>query len=214
LEPQGGVIRVLVVAHSAVLRTRLETSLARRPDVLVAGSAEWPPANGVAEREADVVLLVLERGDEPRLDQPSGRAPAAPRLVVVGPDPMEQWAAAALRRGARAVLPLDASSAELGAMLDAVAAGLAVMPPALAAGPPARANRRLGADKSPQPLTPREVEILELLASGLGNKAIAARLGISGHTVKTHVVSLFEKLEVSTRAEAVAAGVRRGILML
>jgi DNA-binding CsgD family transcriptional regulator len=65
-----------------------------------------------------------------------------------------------------------------------------------------------------QPLSQRELEILGLLAAGLGNKAVAARLGISGHTVKTHVMSLFEKLGVSTRAEAVAAGVRRGILML
>lgn len=63
-------------------------------------------------------------------------------------------------------------------------------------------------------LTNREREILALLADGLANKQIAARLGISKNTVKTHIELLFDKLAVSTRAEAVATGVRRGLLLL
>ena len=63
-------------------------------------------------------------------------------------------------------------------------------------------------------LTNREREILALLADGLGNKQIAARLGISTNTVKTHLELLFEKIGVSSRAEAVATGVRRGLLLL
>jgi DNA-binding NarL/FixJ family response regulator len=63
-------------------------------------------------------------------------------------------------------------------------------------------------------LTNRERETLALLAEGLGNKQIAARLGISTNTVKTHLELLFEKLGVSSRAEAVATGVRRGLLLL
>lgn len=63
-------------------------------------------------------------------------------------------------------------------------------------------------------LTNREHEILALLADGLGNKQIAARLGISTNTVKTHLELLFEKLGVSSRAEAVASGVKRGLLLL
>jgi len=63
-------------------------------------------------------------------------------------------------------------------------------------------------------LTSREREILGLLADGMGNKQIAARLGISTNTVKTHLELLFDKLEVSSRAEAVATGVRRGLLLL
>jgi two-component system nitrate/nitrite response regulator NarL len=63
-------------------------------------------------------------------------------------------------------------------------------------------------------LTSREREILALLADGLPNKQIAARLGISTNTVKTHLELLFEKLGVSSRAEAVATGVRRGLLLL
>jgi DNA-binding CsgD family transcriptional regulator len=65
-----------------------------------------------------------------------------------------------------------------------------------------------------QPLTGREIEILGLLAEGLGNKAIAGRLGISEHTVKSHLTSVFAKLDVSTRAEAVASAARLGLIML
>ncbi|MDP9277992.1 MAG: LuxR C-terminal-related transcriptional regulator, partial [Gemmatimonadota bacterium] len=63
-------------------------------------------------------------------------------------------------------------------------------------------------------LSNREREILALLADGLANKQIAARLGISKNTVKTHLELLFDKLGVSSRAEAVATGVRRGLLLL
>ncbi len=63
-------------------------------------------------------------------------------------------------------------------------------------------------------LTNREREVLALLADGLANKQIAARLGISANTVKTHMELLFEKLGVSSRAEAVATGVRQGLLLL
>jgi DNA-binding CsgD family transcriptional regulator len=74
---------------------------------------------------------------------------------------------------------------------------------------------RLGAEALVESvLTNREREILALLADGLANKQIAARLGISTNTVKTHLELLFEKLGVSSRAEAVASGVRRGLLLL
>jgi DNA-binding CsgD family transcriptional regulator len=86
----------------------------------------------------------------------------------------------------------------------------------------ARAGGNLPSIERPSPddtiggtvLTNREREILALLADGLGNKQIAARLGISTNTVKTHLELLFEKLGVSSRAEAVATGVKRGLLLL
>jgi len=75
--------------------------------------------------------------------------------------------------------------------------------------------RRARSDASGEAtLTNREHEILALLADGLGNKQIAARLGISTNTVKTHLELLFEKLDVSSRAEAVARGIKRGLLLL
>ena len=64
------------------------------------------------------------------------------------------------------------------------------------------------------PLTPRELEVLRMIADGLGNKQIAARLAISEHTVKFHVGSVFAKTHASTRAEAVMIGARRGLIVL
>jgi DNA-binding NarL/FixJ family response regulator len=65
-----------------------------------------------------------------------------------------------------------------------------------------------------QALTPREIEVLQMLGSGLGNKAIAKKLNISEHTVKFHISSIFQKLDVSTRTEAATVGVRLGLIML
>jgi DNA-binding CsgD family transcriptional regulator len=65
-----------------------------------------------------------------------------------------------------------------------------------------------------QQLTPREIEVLGMLAEGLGNKTIARRLGISEHTVKFHVGSILAKLDASSRTEAVTLGARRGLIML
>lgn len=85
---------------------------------------------------------------------------------------------------------------------------------ARAAPPLQPASIRIGNDTGATPLSGREQQILALLADGLVNKQIAARLGISTNTVKTHLELLFEKLGVATRAEAVATGVKRGLLLL
>jgi DNA-binding NarL/FixJ family response regulator len=66
----------------------------------------------------------------------------------------------------------------------------------------------------PEPLTRREREVLQMLASGLGNKLIAARLVISEHTVKFHVASILGKLGAGSRTEAVSIGIRRGLVLL
>ena len=63
-------------------------------------------------------------------------------------------------------------------------------------------------------LTPRELEVFAMLAEGAGNKAIAWKLGISEHTVKFHVASIMSKLSATSRTEAVAIGIRRGLIML
>jgi len=69
-------------------------------------------------------------------------------------------------------------------------------------------------DPSDQTLTPREIEVLRMVAEGLGNKEIASRLGISDHTVKFHISSIFAKLGASSRTEAVTVGIRQGLIMV
>jgi DNA-binding NarL/FixJ family response regulator len=127
-------------------------------------------------------------------------------VIALLDDPVAQ-APAALRAGARAVLRRDASPAELVAAIEAVAAGLVVLHPQAVPRP-------APSPSAAEPLTRREREILTLLADGLGNKVIAARLGISDHTVKAHVGAIFDKLHVGTRAEAVALGLRLGLIAL
>jgi two-component system, NarL family, nitrate/nitrite response regulator NarL len=106
------------------------------------------------------------------------------------------------------VLPRAAPAAQLDAALRAVVAGLIVRAPRLEPR-----NGFHGADDAPA-LTPREVEILTLVGQGLTNKAIARRLGISVHTVKFHLEALFLKLEATSRAEALAKGLRGGVIEL
>jgi two-component system, NarL family, response regulator YdfI len=108
----------------------------------------------------------------------------------------------ALRSGVRGVISFDATWHEIEAAVHAVDAGLVVL-----SEPPI-------AEELVEPLTERELELLDLLAEGISNKLIAHRLSISEHTVKTHVASIFAKLGVSSRTEAVSQAIRRGLVML
>ena len=122
-----------------------------------------------------------------------------------------------VRTGVRGVLSPQPTAEELESALRAIEDGLVVMDPAVMEEVPQRAGAPRAAEALSvpvQPLTPREVDVLNALAEGLGNKQIAARLEISEHTVKTHLAAIFEKLETSNRTEAVMRGARLGLLLL
>ena len=104
------------------------------------------------------------------------------------------------------ILGREVSARQLDLAVRAVAAGLLVRVPGL----PVAGG--FGAAEEAPPLTPRETEILTLVGEGMSNKAVARRLGISVHTVKFHLEALFAKLDATSRAEAVAKGLRGGIL--
>jgi DNA-binding NarL/FixJ family response regulator len=107
------------------------------------------------------------------------------------------------------------SSAELIATLRAVTSGLIVLHPSVVeALVPAAVPTSGQVAELAEPLTKREREVLQMLAAGLGNKEIAARLNISDHTAKFHVGSILGKLGAATRAEAVTLGIRRGLVLL
>ena len=206
--------RVLIVARSAVERAGLEALLGADDAIEVAGAIA-PGAEAVARAidraGPDVVLVALDGDDE---GLPAGLAGegAHPAVVAVVDDALA--ALELLRAGVRAVLPRRASAAEILAAVGATPAGLVVLhPDALDAFGPAPAAPRAG-PSTKEPLTPREREVLEMLAEGFGNKEIASRLGISDHTVKFHIASIFTKLDASTRTEAVTVGIRRGLIML
>ena len=112
--------------------------------------------------------------------------------------------------GASAVLPRGVDAPALGAALAAVLEGLTVSDPTLE--PPS--GEPLDLDDMGESLTPRELEVLRLIAEGLSNKAIAARLGIRESTVKDHVNSLLDKLGAQSRTEAVTLALRRGLIAI
>jgi two-component system, NarL family, nitrate/nitrite response regulator NarL len=111
--------------------------------------------------------------------------------------------------GQAGILPRDAWPAQIDAALRAAAAGLIVRSALL----PRPAFGAYPSEDAPL-LTPREIEVLAAIDDGLSNKEVALRLGISPHTVKFHVEALFDKLDVTSRAEAVHKGLKRGLIDL
>jgi DNA-binding NarL/FixJ family response regulator len=151
-----------------------------------------------------------------------------PALVVIGAE-REEWLREALRAGlVQAALPGAASSGEIISAVVAVSNGLialdaetfaAVLSPATSAvddltGAQPYDERLPSVEPVHDALTPREREVLEMLAEGLSNKEIAWRMKISEHTVKFHIASIFGKLGASTRTEAVMQGIRQGLVMM
>jgi DNA-binding NarL/FixJ family response regulator len=210
------VTRVLVAARHPVLRAGLEAVLSASPALEAVGLAAR--ASGLADlvsaSAAEVVILAADVEDEWFQELLHGGPGASVAVVLLTEDPGGQHAVDALRAGARAVLPADAAPAEIVAAVEAAASGLVVLHPDVLESI-AQAVAAPAAAASPgQSLTPREAEVLAMLAEGLGNKEIAWRLKISEHTVKFHVSSIFAKLGASSRTEAVTLGVRRGLIFI
>jgi len=122
----------------------------------------------------------------------------------------------ALRAGVKAVLPSGLTGPEIIAAIEAAAAGLVVMHGSDIESllPAASTLSRGGSEALVEALTQREIEVLGLLAGGLGNKEIASRLDISEHTVKFHVASIMGKLGAASRTEAVTLGIRHGLILI
>ena len=204
--------RVVIVGDTALAAARVEAMLRGDPrlDVRVLNPAAIPRLE--TERQPAIVVLVGSAQSTGRvLDTLAGVARTR-AIVMLTARPRDAWTTRARRHGVRAVLPHDATSEELSAAVAATAAGLLVVhPDALSVTTAASTPPHAEPDGT---LTPRELEILEMMAEGLSNRAIAARLKISRHTVKFHVGAILTRLGARTRAEAVTVGVRQGLLAL
>ena len=211
-------IRVFIVAASPLARSGLGNLLAAGGASVVGSSASLESLLAqIGEIESDAVLLDAS-GDnaEAALDALNASGLVTETTVIFLTDSSRpEWTAEALRAGVRAILPSEVSAGQLAAALRATIAGLVVMHPAeISAALPAVSVARSSFAELTEPLTPREREVLQMLASGLVNKEIAAKLSISEHTVKFHVASILGKLGASTRTEAVSLGIRRGLVLL
>jgi two-component system, NarL family, response regulator YdfI len=212
------VIRVLIGANSEVVRAGLASLLTADRMFQVVGTFSLDTAlTRFEDLEPGVVLLDLEAPPDESMSAAieSGGVPVTSVLVILTEDP-ENMAAEVLTSGARAILPRDATPEEIVVAIQAAAAGLVALHPDVFDFMLSRfrPGRQSELDPSSQILTPREIEVLRMIAEGLGNKEIASRLGISDHTVKFHISSIFVKLGASSRTEAVTVGIRQGLIMV
>ncbi len=211
-------IRVFIVAASPLIRAGLQSMLADSRFDIVGSAADLESLSGqFVDVEPDVVLVEAATYAQEELLNALEVAELAQEypVILLSQQPKTAWLSKALRAGVRAVLPRDIAPEQLRAALETAAAGLVVIHPSeLDTVLSATVGPSVPLDELLESLTRREREVLQMLAAGLANKEIAARLAISDHTVKFHVASILGKLGASTRTEAVSAGIRRGLVML
>jgi DNA-binding NarL/FixJ family response regulator len=209
-----GAISVFIVAASPLARAGLETLLGTR-SVKVAGNA--PSLGDVAKARgtADVVLVDSAGTAHGTLLDSILTSGLASRVSVVlladivSPEALDEM----YRAGVKAVLPGGTSPNQLLAALFAAAHGLVAVLPLKGISARSPASRVLRAvNEMRKPLTRREREVLQCLAAGHSNKEVAGRLGVSERTAKFHVASIISKLGATTRTDAVAMGIRRGLV--
>jgi DNA-binding NarL/FixJ family response regulator len=214
-------LRVLLVDDHALVRRGFRLILETAGDITVVGEAADGQAalHAVERHDPDVVLMDIRM---PNLDgiaatrRLAGRGQTRPRILVLTTYDLDEYVYDALRAGASGFLLKDTPPEQLAPAVRVVAAGDALLAPSVTrrlietfARHPARA-----ADPTPQPsaLTEREREVLRLLARGLSNSEIAARLSVSDTTVKTHLSNVFNKLSLRDRVQAVVYAYESGLI--
>ena len=212
-------IRILIADDQELVRTGFRVVLDAEPDLEVVGEA----ADGLAALDAaetlkpDVVLMDIRM---PNLDgieatRRLAAADGAPRVLILTTFDLDDYVYEALRAGASGFLLKDARADELRQAIRMVAAGDALLSPAITRRLIESYTRRPPTTAHPAPLaelTPRELEVLRLLARGLSNAEIARALIVGDATVKTHVARIFSKLNLHDRAQAVVLAYETGLV--
>lgn len=199
-------IRVLVVADDSLARTGLATLLNQQSNCDVVGQIASAEFAGAIDLYRPDVIVWDSVQSIATIDLRDVRVPSIILLADVSD------AIIAGSAGARGVLSRNASAETMASAIAAVADGLIVIEPAFAAALfPARDS---SSARPVEELTPRELQVLRLLAEGQSNKTIARELGISEHTVKFHVNAILGKLNAQSRTEAVVTATRLGLILL
>ncbi len=205
-------VRLLVVAQETLARAGLAAVLEGRPGVQIVGqcSADGELDAMLTATRPEVLLWDLGWDPESQLEMLARRSADLPPTVVLLSE--AEAFQEARRLGARALLSREADGEMLALAANCARRGMILIDPALEHlqhEAHAEDLRPAGGD-----LSERELEVLRLVAEGLANKAIAARLGISDHTVKFHLNSVLRKLGAQSRTEAVVRATRLGLLYL
>lgn len=207
-------IRLVVVDDHPVVRHGLVSMLHYEKDMQVVGEAGdgAEAVRVILEHAPDVVLLDL------RLPQLSGiqvmkhvrASNTTTRFLVLTTYDADEYIVPALSAGAQGYLLKDTTPDELTRAIRSLAAGGSPLEPAVAA----KLLTSMNASQNDDELSAREMDVLKLLVAGASNKMIAAQLNLSENTIKSHLSHIFGKLQVQSRAEAVAVALQRGIVPL
>jgi len=201
-------IRILIVDDHPVVRVGLASMLATQPGIEVSGSvSSGEEALEILEKKiVDVVMLDLRMPGMNGIDTLLSikRKTMPLQVIVLTSYETDEDIYRAVQAGAEGYLLKNTSQREMVDAIHAVRAGNRYIPHRIAS--------RLAERMTRSSLTPRELEILKILTKGLTNKQIAHALGISDNTVRNHINSIIEKLEVSDRTEASTTAIQRGII--
>ncbi len=219
--PRERSVSVLIADDQALVRAGFRAILAAQPDITVAGEAHdgYDAVDLVRRRRPDVVLMDVRMpgldGLEAtrRIIADAGEHPAA--VLMLTTFDLNEYVYAALRAGASGFLLKDVAPEQLIAAVRIVAGGDALIAPAITKrliAQFARAAPPLTATASLSELTPRELEVLVLIARGLANGEIAAELMVSAATIKTHVTHILTKLALRDRVQAVVLAYETGLV--
>lgn len=214
-------IRIMIVDDHPIVREGLVSVLKRDDDFEIIGEA--PDGRTAVKRavslKPDLILMDLrmpEMGGVEAMKEIRAAAPGIKFLVLTTYD-TDEHIVGALEAGASGYLLKDAPRDDLFNAIRTVARGDALLQPRVAARllqHMAGQTQRGGVSDGEEELSPREIEVLQLVARGYANKEIAARLTITEATVKTHLAHIFQKLGVNDRTEAVTTAVQRNIIRL
>jgi DNA-binding NarL/FixJ family response regulator len=212
-------IRVLIADDQELVRTGFRVILSAEPDIEVVGAAAdgRETIDAAASLNPDVVVMDIRMPNVDGIEATRRivRGAHSPRVLILTTFDLDDYVYEALRAGASGFLLKDAGADELIHAIHVIAAGNALLAPSI--------TRRLIEDYARRPakrdqppalaeLTPRELEVLRLLARGLSNADIARELVLGDATVKTHVARIFAKLDLHDRAQAVVLAYESGLV--
>jgi NarL family two-component system response regulator LiaR len=213
-----GPIRVFIADDHAIVRKGLAALLATEADIAVVGEAAdgREAVAGVARLRPDVVLmdLVMPEIDGIEAIRRITAASSDVGILVLTSFATDDKVFPAIKAGARGYLLKDSSPEELVRAIRQVHRGEASLHPSIARKVLQELSRGSQRPPTKEPLTPREVEVLRLVARGLGNQQIADALSLSEATVRTHVSTILGKLHVATRTQAALYALREGLASL
>jgi len=213
---QTDLIRVAILAPTLAVRVGLQALLDAVDEIdVIAEYADALDTVVLRNLSPDVDVLITTSGADSGEEWQANFAEDAPQIsiLMITDDPQAIYTLRSLPLRAWGILSRDTSQEDLIAAIRGLYQGLIVAPPEFLE-PVLAPHPKDDAEGLIEKLTPREAEVLQLLAQGLANKQIAYELGISDHTVKFHISSIYRKLGATNRTEAVRVGIRSGLVLL